>query len=143
MFNDGVGGGVANGAGKSLGYQGSMPNLGLGSLQQRQHQDVLGNGMNVYGAQQQSRLSNMPAAMPGGGGVAYSGGLNGAYAPVGFIGGMNGGAGYGPGIGMNGAYGMDAAYGSLGGMPVPMPMPMPNSHGQLDMVERWRQGVMP
>ncbi|KAK4032043.1 hypothetical protein C8A01DRAFT_20836 [Parachaetomium inaequale] len=120
-FNDGGGGtGVQSGLG---GY------AGQGGL--------LGGNHGMMGQQhQQQRASTLLGAQ----GM----GVGGVGMGVGMGMGMGGYGGSTPNLGVypNGV----AASMSAAGYPMPMPMPMPmgdGGQGHMDMVERWRQGVMP
>lgn len=116
--------GAANG-----GYMSGRFNDGLGG--------GVGSGQSlVYGpgaAQQRMAMYSGAAGY----GVGAAGSVN--MAPASAYGvPMGNPAAYGGGVPMGaGAYGMNGPYNGVG------PLQMPPTQGQLDMVERWRQSVMP
>ncbi|KAL1836484.1 hypothetical protein VTK73DRAFT_5052 [Phialemonium thermophilum] len=110
------------------GYMGGRFNDGQGGGFGR------GVGYAVPQQQQQQRLSTHPAGVSGVGG----GTVHGAAAPHPYGVGVAAPL-YGGGVPSPGGYGINGAYSGFGGVP----MSGQPTQGQLDMVERWRQSVMP
>ncbi|KAJ9149496.1 5-methylthioadenosine s-adenosylhomocysteine protein [Pleurostoma richardsiae] len=160
-FNDGNGGG-----GAGLRAVSSMSALGAGGgypqqqMQMQQQQQQQYYQQQLYQQQQYQQQGQM--GMMGGSGYVAGAGVGAVgmqqypqfrqqqqQQPVMGMGmGMNGGYNGGM-VGYPGAYGAvpNGAYGAgYAGVPMPMPMQMQmpgQPQGQIDMVERWRQSVMP
>ena len=132
-FNDGGGGGAGFGMGAHRDGPGVGHWAGGGAA-----------GGNRFEAVQRGLVSGGPAGGAGihGVGTAYPAGagvpMGGGMGPVGMGTGVASPMGVGMQMPMGGQMGMN------GGMPMGgMGMGMPPQHGQVDMVERWRQGVLP